>query len=57
MYRLGTRQHKVVIVEHEEQIANTLIDYYLEGVVPINTVNIIEDINQEPIFQMKWFNC
>ena len=54
---MGTRQHKVVIVEHEEQIANTLIDYYLEGVVPINTVNIIENINQEPIFQMKWFNC
>lgn len=54
---METRRHNVVIVDHEKDISNTLIDYYLEGVVPINSVRIIEDINQEPIFQLRWYPC
>ena len=54
---METRRHKVVIVDHEEDISNTLIDYYLEGIVTENCVRVIEDINQEPIFQLRWFTC
>ena len=54
---MDTRRYEVVIVDSEQEIANTLIDRYLEGVVPINSVRIIEDINQEPIFQLRWYPC
>ena len=54
---MGTRQHKEVIVNHEEEIANQLIDHYLEGIVPMDCVRVVEDFNQEPLFQLRWYNC
>lgn len=47
----------MVIVNYEEEIANELVDYYFEGLVPMECVNLIQDSRKEPLFQLRWFSC
>ena len=58
---MDTRQHQVVItnkiVDQEEEISNTLIDYFFEGRVPSECVGLSEDIYANPMFRLSWFEC
>jgi hypothetical protein len=58
---METRQHQVVItrkiVVQEEEISNTLIDYFFEGRVPPECVKLSEDIHANPMFRLRWYEC